>query len=258
VKSADDNLDPQLMQAPAPAAENVPARQLEQAAALVWPGSAENVPAGQIEQAATLVCPGSPENVPAAQGMQIVAPAAEYVPAGQLEQAAALVWPGSAENVPAGQIEQAATLVCPGSPENVPAAQGMQIVAPAAEYVPAGQLEQAAALVWPGIADKVPAGHEVQTKAAAAEYVPAAQGMHKVDSQPIILHSATKPLNVTEKSVVRVTRRNPVVDLYVLPCGSTKPECLRICVCGTHEAELHSKICTQSNPDSVLNALNEI
>ena len=48
VKSADDNLDPQLMQAPAPAAENVPARQLEQAAAPVWPGSAENVPAGQV------------------------------------------------------------------------------------------------------------------------------------------------------------------------------------------------------------------
>jgi hypothetical protein len=110
--------------------------------------------------------------------MQIVAPAAEYVPAGQLEQAAALVWPGS--------------------PENVPAAQGMQIVAPAAENVPAGQLEQAAALVWPGIADKVPAGHEVQTKAAAAEYVPAAQVVHKADSQPIILHSATKPLNVSE------------------------------------------------------------
>lgn len=58
------------MQAPAPAAENVPARQLEQAAAPVWPGSAENVPAGQLEQA---ICPGSAENVPAGQLEQDVA-----------------------------------------------------------------------------------------------------------------------------------------------------------------------------------------
>lgn len=148
----------------------------------------------------------SADDGPPAQVVQALAPAAEYSAGVQLEQAAALVWPGSAENVPAGQIEQAATLVCPGSPENVPAAQGV----------------------------------------------------HGGYFQPIIFHSAMKPLYVIEISVVKVIRRNPVVDLYVLPWGSAKPECLRICVCGTHEAELHSKICTKSNPSSVLIALNEI
>jgi hypothetical protein len=116
VRSADDGPPAQVVQALAPAAEYSAGVQLEQAAALVWPGSAENVPAGQIEQAATLVCPGSPENVPAAQGMQIVAPAAEYVPAAQ-----------------GVQTDAAAA-------EDVPAAHGEQTVAAAAEYVPALQV----------------------------------------------------------------------------------------------------------------------
>jgi hypothetical protein len=122
------------VQAPWPAADDVPVGQGEQA---VDPAGAK-LPAGQMVQ----VMPGRLETAPAMQVVHALAPAGESVPAAQAVQ---LVAPALAAKVPAAQAVQ---LVAPALGAKVPAAQGAQTVPLVAVHavwakLPAGQAAQA-------------------------------------------------------------------------------------------------------------------
>ena len=117
-----------------PAAEYLPALQLEQVSRVLAPTAPENLPAAQFTQAVVPV-KFVAMYLPAAQGVQAEAPSPEYVPAAQSSPQTGAP---SAEYLPAAQSEQVSLAVAPPAAEYLPAAQLVQAVAPeVSEYVPA-------------------------------------------------------------------------------------------------------------------------